>query len=243
MKTMLKIALAAAVVLLGTQEAAAQWGNKKVVGNGNVTTKTVKTGDYDGINVVGSMDVHLEKGTEGNITVTTDDNLHEYIEIEVKGGDLVIKTEKNVYLKTKKGIHVTVPFNDISEVSLTGSGDIDTKDAIDTAQLEVNLTGSGDIVLAANAGLIEASVTGSGDVEMSGKTVTLEVGVTGSGDFDGFGLQADDTDAFVSGSGDVKVVANKSLKARVSGSGDIVYKGNPDKSDTKTSGSGDISSY
>jgi len=240
---MLKIALAATVVLLGTQEAAAQWGNKKVVGNGNVTTKTVKTGDYEGINVVGSMDVHLEKGTEGNITVKTDDNLHEYIEIEVKGGDLVIKTEKNVYLKTKKGIHVTVPFKDISEVSLTGSGDIDTKDAIDTAQLEVNLTGSGDIVLAANAGLVEASVTGSGDVEMSGKTVTLEVGVTGSGDFDGFSLQADDTDAFVSGSGDVKVVANKSLKARVSGSGDIVYKGNPDKSDTKTSGSGDISSY
>jgi len=243
MKSMLKIALAAAVILGGTQQAAAQWGNKKVVGNGNVTTKTVNTGNYDAVNVVGSMDVHLERGSEGSISVKTDDNLHEYIKIEVNGDELVIKTEKNVYLKTKKGIHVTVPFKDISEVSLTGSGDIDTKDPIDTQNLEVNLTGSGDIVLAANTGAIEASVTGSGDMELSGKTVSLEVGVTGSGDFHGFNLQADDTDAWVSGSGDVKVVANKNLKARVSGSGDIVYKGSPDKSDTKTSGSGDISSY
>lgn len=243
MKTMLKIALSAAVILLGTQTASAQWGNKKVVGNGNVTTKTVNTSDYDGVNVVGSMDVHLEKGSEGNISVTTDDNLHEYIIIEIKGDDLVIKTKKNVYLKTKKGIHVTVPFDDISKVSLTGSGDVDTKDAIDTQNLDVSLTGSGDIVLAVNTGLTKADITGSGDMNLSGKTVNLEVGVTGSGDFSGFDLQADDTDAYVSGSGDVRVVANKSLKARVSGSGDIVYKGNPEKSDTKTSGSGDIDPY
>lgn len=240
---MLKIALTAAIVLAGTSQAQAQWGNKKVVGNGNVTTKTVNTGSYDGVMVVGSMDVHLERGNEGTITVKTDDNLHEYIEIEVKGGDLVVKTTKNVYLKTKKGIHVTVPFQDISEVSLTGSGDIDTKDTIDSEQLEVNVTGSGDVVLDVNAGMVEASVTGSGDMELSGKTVTLEVGVTGSGDFKGYDLQADDTEAWVSGSGDIGVVANKSLKARVSGSGDITYKGNPSKSDTKTSGSGDISSY
>ena len=45
----------------------------------------------------------------------------------------------------------------------------------------------------------------------------------------------------VAGSGDIEVVSNKSLYARVSGSGDIEYKGNPDKEDTKVSGSGTIS--
>ena len=48
---------------------------------------------------------------------------------------------------------------------------------------------------------------------------------------------------FSIGSADIKVTATEMIKARVSGSGDIRYKGNPKKIDTKTSGSGDISSY
>ncbi|MCO4821981.1 MAG: DUF2807 domain-containing protein, partial [Flavobacteriaceae bacterium] len=57
----------------------------------------------------------------------------------------------------------------------------------------------------------------------------------------GFGLQSNHTEASVAGSGDIEIVSNKSLKARVSGSGDIEYKGNPDKEDSKVSGSGSIS--
>ncbi|NNM17996.1 MAG: DUF2807 domain-containing protein, partial [Croceitalea sp.] len=56
-------------------------------------------------------------------------------------------------------------------------------------------------------------------------------------------LEAEFVEASVSGSADITVTANQSLKARVSGSGDITYKGNPKKIDTKTGGSGDISSY
>ena len=67
--------------------------------------------------------------------------------------------------------------------------------------------------------------------------------MSGSGDIRAYDLQADFVDAQVSGSADIRVTANEMLKARVSGSGDISYKGNPKKIDTKSSGSGDISSY
>lgn len=243
MQTMLKSIMCAGLLLFSVTESTAQWGKNKVVGNGNVTTKTVSTGDYDEIKVVGSMDVHLERGTEGNISVTTDDNLHDYLAIEVEGNELVIKTKKGYNLHTKKGIHVTVPFNELSEVSLTGSGDIDTKDTINAKEFEISVTGSGDINLKIDAESIDSKITGSGDVTLEGSTNNLSVTVTGSGDFKGFNLQSNNTEARVNGSGDAKVVANQSINARVSGSGDIVYKGNPERKDTKTSGSGDISSY
>jgi len=44
----------------------------------------------------------------------------------------------------------------------------------------------------------------------------------------------------VAGSGDIRIYCNGVLKARVAGSGDIKYKGNPSKEDTKVAGSGDI---
>ena len=217
--------------------------NKKVVGNGNITTKTLSTADYDIIKGVGFMDIHLEKGTEGNIAVTTDDNLHEYIEIKVKNKVLIVKTKKNINLKTKKGIHITVPFEDISKVTLTGSGDINTKDIIMANEFNASVVGSGDIILTVKASKVEVVVSGSGDVTLSGSTSNLVVGVRGSGDFRGFDLNSQNTNVSVSGSGDAKVVAKEKLIARVSGSGDIIYKGNPAKRDVKTSGSGDISSY
>ena len=68
----------------------------------------------------------------------------------------------------------------------------------------------------------------------------LEASVTGSGDFYGFDLEVNDTDVSVTGSGDAKVVCNVNLKARVTGSGDIMYKGNPKTEDTKVAGSGSI---
>lgn len=242
MKNTIKTIALALLLLGGTSSINAQWGSKKVTGNGNVTTKTVNTGSYDAVKGVGSMDIHLEKGSEGNIQVTTDDNLHEYLDIQVKGNALVIATKKGYNLRTKKGIHVTVPFQDISEVALTGSGDIDTKDTIDSQNMAVSVTGSGDVVLDINSGSLKVRVTGSGDVQLEGKTVDLDVAISGSGDYKGFGLEAQNTEVAISGSGDAKVVANSSIKARVAGSGDIEYAGNPDKSDTKTSGSGSISS-
>ncbi|MEZ4857773.1 MAG: head GIN domain-containing protein [Flavobacteriaceae bacterium] len=238
-----KSILAFALLVTTTSQTYAQWGWNKVEGNGDITTKTITTETYDEIKAIGSIDVHLMSGTEGNISVTTDANLQEYVEIEVSGNTLKIKLQKNISVKTRHGIHVTVPFTEVSAISLTGSGDVDTKDAIKGDFLEVSVTGSGDITLMVDTNSIESTTTGSGDITLNGKTNNLKVNVTGSGDFRGFELEANNTKATVSGSGDAKVVAKQSLTARVNGSGDITYKGNPERSDTKTSGSGDISSF
>jgi hypothetical protein len=241
MNTLSKIFLATILSIIGFSEANAQWGSK-VNGNGNVTTKTVNTGSYDEIKAVGFMDVHLKKGTEGTITVKAEDNLHEYVIVEVKGDALILRIKKNVNINTKKGIHITVPFQDISKVSLTGSGDVDSKDLITSENFDVSITGSGDVILAIESQSINAKVTGSGDMTLSGSAKELEVKISGSGDFMGSKLKSDNTQAYVSGSGDAVVNATKSLKARVNGSGDIEYTGNPEASDTKVLGSGSISS-
>lgn len=244
MKTITKTIFATALTLFSFSMGQAQnWGkSKRVSGNGNVTTKTVTTQDYEGVKLVGSMDVHFVKGSEGNISVTTDDNLHEYIIIEVKGDNLIIKTEKNINLKTRKGILVTVPFQEISRVSLVGSGDIDTKDVISSNDLDISITGSGDIDLDVKASSLDVDIVGSGDINLKGKTANLDVTISGSGDFEGESLSSENTKVTISGSGDANVNAKNNLKARVSGSGDIQYSGNPSTSDKKVSGSGTISS-
>jgi len=230
-------------LMFATVSHAQWWGGKKVKGNGNMTTETRNTGDYDGVKCAGSMDYILVAGTEGKIKLEGESNLLEYIITEIKGNDLIIKVEKGVNLSPSwnKTIKVTIPFKDISSVSLAGSGDLWSEDKITASNFNVSLAGSGDLTLNIESTSVEGSLAGSGDITLKGNTNDLSLRLAGSGDIHAFGLQSNHTEASIAGSGDIEVVSNQSLKARVSGSGDIEYKGNPSKEDTKVSGSGKIS--
>lgn len=222
----------------------AQWG-KKIKGNGNIVTIERSTDNYDAISVSGWFDVMLVDGTEGKLSIEGEENLLEYIKTEVKDGKLVIKVKKGYNLQPsswkKDGvIKVTVPVESLSALSLSGSGDIVGKKTISASEFSTSMSGSGDITLDLECKTITASMSGSGDINLSGTTEVFEAQISGSGDIRAYDLIADNVDARVSGSADIKVTANEMLTARVSGSGDIHYKGDPKKIDSKSSGSGDI---
>ncbi|QDO94800.1 DUF2807 domain-containing protein [Formosa sediminum] len=216
--------------------------SKGIQGNGDFITDHRTTSGYDIVSCAGSMNYILVKGTEGKITVEGESNLVPYILTEVQGNTLIVKTEDGVNLNpsNNRDIIITIPFEDLTKVSLTGSGDIINEDVINAENLNVSLTGSGDIILDIETVSVESSVTGSGDLTLKGQTENLNINVTGSGDFHGFGLISKNTDASVTGSGDAEVVSIEVFKGRVSGSGDIEYKGNPKEEDVKVSGSGSI---
>lgn len=231
------------LVVAFTVSCSAQWG-KKIKGNGDTVTIDRNVGDYDQIALAGWFDVDLVDGKEGKLSLKGESNLLEYVTTEVIDGKLTIKVEKGVDLKPSSwedGIRITIPVESISSLALSGSGDIVGKKTIKTDNFKTSMSGSGDITIEVEANSIEASMSGSGDITLSGRTSNFDATISGSGDIKAYELEADNVEATVSGSADIKVTANKMLKARVSGSGDIHYRGNPEKVDTKTSGSGDIS--
>lgn len=217
--------------------------NEIVIGNSDVTTQTITTSGYDDILSTGIIDVELVNGAEGQINVTTDSNLQEFVEIEVKDNVLTIKTKDRTNLATKKGVKVTVPVESISKIQLTGSGNLRSAAAIKANEFKLNVTGSGNADLAIEASEVEARIAGSGNVKLSGTTSQLDLKISGSGNFQGFDLNADQTKVIVAGSGDAQVVAQQNIFAQVKGSGDVVYKGNPTQKEFKKNGSGKISNF
>lgn len=214
----------------------------KIKGNGVMSTKTITVADYHKINVSGFYDVELFAGKPGVITISGESNLLDFVQVDVENSSLNISTKsgKKIAPTSGKTITLKVPFENLSLINLTGSGDIKNKDLIKTTNLELKLTGSGDVKLNINTTAVNATLTGSGDVVLTGKSNDIICKVTGSGDIDASELECLNANATVSGSGDCKVFCTENLTARVSGSGDIDYKGNPKTKDTKSSGSGGI---
>ncbi len=232
------------VILLVTTVSSAQfWGSKKIQGNGNLVTDNRDLGDYDEINVAGSFDIFLVSGKEGKLKVEAENNLLEYIITEVKGDKLKIYTREGYNLNTSrnKSITITIPFEDISKVSMAGSGDIISKDAIEADVFTCSVAGSGDMVLDIKAKEINGSLAGSGDLTLTGKTQKVSLKVAGSGDIDASDLNSVDAEASVAGSGDISLNCDGgNLKASVAGSGDIQYSGKPNDINKKVVGSGSI---
>ncbi len=242
MKKSIKLFVSCSLLL--TTMTYAQWSsNQKIKGNGKFITENRSTASYDEIAITGFFDVELVAGKEGNITVKGEENLVPFIKVEVVNQVLKISTEKNKYITSSKGkqIVIVVPFESITQVSLTGSGDVITKNSIKSKTFAVKLIGSGDMKLGIESNDIEINLSGSGDIQLSGTTVNLDTNLNGSGDIDAGNLKATNAKATVSGSGDTTIYCSDTLYARVSGSGDIDYKGNPIKKDVKVSGSGTIS--
>ena len=235
----LSLSLFAAVLFL-TNCDAQNYG--RISGDGNVVSETRNVGNFNKIATSGSFDVDLVKGQEGKIEIKIEKNLSSYLVTDVENGKLKIRWKKGTSVNTKKGVHLTVYFQDLSEVTLSGSGDIRSNDVIKSNSLEVTVSGSGDISLKVDVDEMDARVSGSGDLDFNGSASSFSAAVSGSGDIDAYNLQTNKADLRISGSADITISVSDELYARVSGSGGISYKGNPAKEDIKVSGSGNVNS-
>ena len=216
---------------------------QKVKGNGKMIQKTRNVGDFDKLGVAGSFDVTLAKGQEGKIELNVEENLEPYLETKVKDGKLTVGWKKGTNIRTSKKTTVKVYFQTLEGVALAGSGDVIGEDEISGEKLSVAIAGSGDIKLKLKTGALKSAISGSGDIVFSGSADSFDGAIAGSGDVKAEDLKVRKADLKISGSGSFSAHVEQELVARVAGSGDIRYKGNPKVEDVKVSGSGSVSTF
>lgn len=220
----------------------AQEKKERVEGNGeNTKEKREISDDYAKVKVTGNFDVSLLPGETGAITLEGEENLVSLITTEVKDGTLNIDTGSKFLVPSRnRKITVKVPVNQLTEVSLKGSGTIQVKNTVKN-NLKVLVDGSGLINLAVNSQNVQACVLGSGEIKIDGKADNFECKVVGSGSVKAYGLNSPNVTALVSGAGDVQAYSSQKLKGRISGSGNIAFAGEPADTDLMRSGTGKFS--
>lgn len=216
---------------------------KTVKGNGNIVTQTYDVSAFDEISASLSATVNYTVSNDYTCTVRVDENLLEYIDIAVKGDDLILKKQekhKNINLRaTEFVIDITAP--SLDEVSLAGSGDFNFITPLNENELEVSVAGAGNIKFneETNVNHLELNVAGSGDIYIARGTIReLEADIAGSGKIVSY-ADVQELEADVAGSGDITAKVNGKLKYFIAGSGDIKYYGDA-VLEGKVMGSGNI---
>lgn len=217
--------------------------NKKIKGNGNVVTIERTTSDYNALRVGGFYKVELVEGSEGKITLKGEDNILEYVETEVIGGTLTIKSKKNMNLKPSlgKGVYIIVPIEKIDAIRLSGAGKVFSSKTLQANNFKVHTSGSRNADLKIDATSVTVISSGSSNIVLSGTAERVNITSSGSSNLRAYELNTDRVDVRSSGSSNVQVTVNEVIEARASGSSKVRYKGKPEKVQSKASGSGKVS--
>jgi hypothetical protein len=205
--------------------------------------QTRNVGQFDGVTLGMSAKMYVKQGNTSSVTIEASDDALEHIETEVKNGVLIIKQDndwkwwKNWNSKNVR-IYVTNPV--FNHVSVSGSGDIKGENTLESKSMYIGISGSGKLDLDIRAVDLNSKISGSGNVELSGSARNTEFAISGSGNLNAEDLASESCEVRISGSGNCRVNVDTSLDSRVSGSGNVYYRGNPEKLNNHSSGSGSI---
>lgn len=231
------ICISAITLLIASQYSC---DGQRVNGSGNMTTETRTVGDYEKVVLKGSMDIEFTQGPAQPAVIEAEDNIMQYVRLEVHGSELVVDLKDHISVKTHKGIKIKLTAPDVNFLSLAGSGNIHITNTLEnTDAVRLKLSGSGNIDGTVNSPEVEASSAGSGNIKLSGETKDLEISLAGSGNFEGSDLHSENAQVSIAGSGNVDVHASVKLEAKIAGSGDVRYKGTPSV-ESKIAGSGSV---
>ena len=193
--------------------------NSTAEGTGVPATQARVVAPFTSVELAGSNNVVIRVGEKQSIVVRADENLLDRVTTEVHSGKLVIaNTPGSLTTKSPMSVEVNVPT--LTALTLTGSGNI-VVNGIESDSLKVTLPGSGALTASGTATRLDVTVSGSGTVQFTR-------------------LVANDVRAVVSGSGSIFITATKSLDASVSGTGAILYEGNPQDVTKSVTGAGAI---
>lgn len=211
-----------------------------VKGHGPIVSENRFTASYEEVALAIPADVYIVQGEDEGITIEAQDNVLDVIETEVRHGELKLKFEDGVIVKRFDPIKVYITTEDLSQITVSGSGNVYNDSPIVTNELRVRISGSGNVDLHdIDTPVMDAKISGSGKVYLEGITADLYLQISGSGDIYAFNLLTETADVTISGSGKTEVTVAHYLNAQISGSGDVYYRGHPDI-DSRISGSGGL---
>lgn len=238
----------AAILLIWTITACSP--SNRVTGSNNYITKQIKVEKFNGLQLTGSPDVIYKQGQgKPSVEVYGQDNIVELLDIYVQNNSLTVKFKNNTSIQNRGKLEIRVSGPALNRIALSGSGDIKLVNGIQTDDnlnikiqgsgdiagnkiscnlLSLSINGSGDMTLnRIDALKAEVGINGSGDISLSGICKNAEYSINGSGDIQASELETENVTTSINGSGDISCYATESLKGRVSGSGEVAYRGEP----------------
>ncbi len=185
---------------------------------GPMVEQTRAVATFSSIDLAGANDVVVHVGGPRHVVVSGRADAVDLVTTDVRLGTLVIGQRPGDIVDARMSVDVTVPSLDSAAIS--GSG---------------RLT-----VVGAQASVFSAALSGSGELSVTGTADRYSAVLSGVGSLELGGLVGNQVTVDLSGSGQVTVDATRAVDVNLSGTGSVVYRGNPAHVTRVVTGTGSV---
>jgi len=201
----------ACVVLI----AGCRWAG--IRGSGNIKTDERTIGAFANLRASGAFTIEWQNGAPA-LRITTDENLLPYIDSQLDGDTLRLRTREHIW--PTHGIKVLISSPTRAGARISGA---------------VKLTAN---QLSGPKFAFEA--TGASQVKLDGSVDQLLADMTGASELNASGLQTRTAELSTTGAADAEIAVSETLKVAITGAGKVTYSGNPKTVEKHISGAGSI---
>src|SRR5438094_1966317 len=186
-------------------------------GNGQIKTEDRTIAAFAEIDAGGAFIIEWESGSPA-LRITTDENLLSYVESDVSGDTLRLRTHEQIW--PTHGIKVVISSPTRADARIRGAVRLTVK----------QLTGPKFV--------FEAS--GASRDSLDGNVDELLADMTGASELEASGLQTKTAEISTTGAADAEIAVSEALKVAITGAGKVSYSDNPKTIEKHISGAGSI---
>lgn len=209
-----------------------------VEGSGTIAAVERGVQGIDRIVLTGEGAIVVTFGEAETLKVVTDDNLLEYIETEVSGGTLQIRTRTGIDIAPTESVEYEIGVVGLEAVELGGAGSIDIG-SWSTDAATIKLIGAGDInVDELVADDLVVDLPGVGTITIDGSVDEQDASISGVGEYRAGALRSRVGSIDASGATAATVWVTDTLDVAVRGPASVEYHGEPEiDDDVRSNGS------
>ncbi len=212
---------------------------QKVRGNGNVIRQTRDVTPFTSLNIGGVFNIFLSQSNQEKLMIEADENLLEYIETSVRGGELYIEMD-DVEIKESKKLNIYITFKDIDAMNIHGVNTVTSEQKLTFDELDIERAGVGNTELELDCNYLFVHSSSVGTIKLSGKAEEVKLRNSGVGSIKAKDLITQKLELNNSGIGSVSVYADETIEINSSGIGSVTYSGNAKVNKLNASGIGKV---
>lgn len=200
---------------------------KPIEGNGKIVKvdKDISE-DITYVEVGGNISVTLIQDSLSKLSIETDENLIEFIDIKVSQQKLIIKNKRKLLPVKCISIYLTV--GNLKQMDLSGAVVLRSAGKINFDTFKMELSGASNVLMDLNCFTLNASCSGSSTLKLIGASTDVELNVSGACEIDNSQMIVENMKLKVSGASQAKVNVLNKLDVKASGAAKVEYLGTPE---------------
>lgn len=209
-------------------------------GNGKVVKKDYPVSNFTALHISNAFEVHVRQGNTTALTIVTDENLQDQVEVDVSGGTLHLSMKGVTNHATELKAYITI--TELDEIDISGACELETANTIKGTSLNLDISGASEVDMDLDFREVHAEASGASEVDLSGKAGSLELHLSGASEWNSEELLTAEVMAELSGASDADVYASERLTAEASGASSLEHLGSPKEVNRDVSGAATVTS-